>query len=76
MISSIRDACPACTACGTLAGMSTTVSGVARDIYRYQPLVLTLTDLEMIHGANERMTLANLRRMIEFYARLIATAAG
>jgi acetylornithine deacetylase/succinyl-diaminopimelate desuccinylase-like protein len=29
----------------------------------------------MIHGTNEHMTLDNLLRTAEFYARLIATAA-
>jgi carboxypeptidase PM20D1 len=30
----------------------------------------------MIHGTNERISVENLDRMAEFYARLIATAAG
>jgi carboxypeptidase PM20D1 len=30
----------------------------------------------MIHGTDEHLTLDNLRRMVEFYARVIATAAG
>lgn len=55
---------------------SRNLAPVARDIYRYQPLVLSLEQLEMIHGTNEHMTLENLRRMIEFYARLIATTSG
>ena len=29
----------------------------------------------MIHGTNEHMTLDNLRRCVEFYARLVATTA-
>jgi acetylornithine deacetylase/succinyl-diaminopimelate desuccinylase-like protein len=29
----------------------------------------------MIHGTDEHMTLDNLRRTAEFYARLLATAA-
>jgi acetylornithine deacetylase/succinyl-diaminopimelate desuccinylase-like protein len=29
----------------------------------------------MIHGTNERLTLDNLRRLTDFYSRLIATAA-
>lgn len=49
---------------------------VARDIYRFQPLVLSLDETKMIHGDNEHLTLENLKRMIEFYARLIATSAG
>ena len=49
---------------------------VAKDVYRFQPLVATLDDLKMIHGTNEHMTLKNLALMTDFYARLIATAAG
>jgi carboxypeptidase PM20D1 len=29
----------------------------------------------MIHGTNEHLSLENLRRMIDFYAQVIATAA-
>jgi acetylornithine deacetylase/succinyl-diaminopimelate desuccinylase-like protein len=29
----------------------------------------------MVHGTNEHLTLDNLRRMIEFYSQVIATAA-
>jgi carboxypeptidase PM20D1 len=48
---------------------------LADDVYRFQPLLVSLGEIEMIHGTNERMTLENLRRMTEFYARVIATAA-
>lgn len=49
---------------------------VAQDVYRFEPVVLSLRDVEMIHGTNEHLTLDNLRQAIEFYQRLIATAAG
>jgi len=48
---------------------------IAKDIYRFQPIVASLRDFEMIHGTDEHMTLDNLRRTAEFYARLVATAA-
>jgi carboxypeptidase PM20D1 len=48
---------------------------VARDTYRFQPIVASLRDFEMIHGTNERLTIDNLALMTEFYTRLIATAA-
>jgi carboxypeptidase PM20D1 len=48
---------------------------LAEDVYRFQPIVASLRDFEMIHGTNEHMTLDNLRRTTEFYAQLIATAA-
>ncbi len=49
---------------------------VAKDVYRFQPVEFGLKDVEMIHGANEHMTLRNLEKMVQFYARLILTAAG
>ena len=51
-------------------------SGRADDVYRFQPVRLKLAELDMIHGTNETMSLENLRRMTDFYTRLIATAAG
>jgi carboxypeptidase PM20D1 len=54
---------------------SRSLSGVAQDVYRFQPLVLSMDGTEMIHGTNEHMTLANLALMTEFYARLMATGA-
>jgi carboxypeptidase PM20D1 len=55
---------------------SRSLSIVSHDVYRFQPLVLSVRDTEMIHGTNEHLTLANLALMTDFYARLIATAAG
>lgn len=52
------------------------LQGVAEDVYRFQPMEFSLKDTTMIHGANEHMTLRNLETAIQFYARLIATAAG
>jgi carboxypeptidase PM20D1 len=49
---------------------------VARDVYRFQPMVVPMHGVGMIHGTNEHMTLENLARMTGFYARLIATAAS
>jgi len=52
------------------------LQGVAADVYRFQPMEFSLTDIGMIHGTDEHMTLKNLETAIQFYARLIATAAG
>lgn len=52
------------------------LAGIARDVYRFQPIVASLGEFEMVHGTNEHLTLDNLRRMTEFYSRLIATAAA
>jgi len=47
---------------------------VAKDVYRFQPLELSLKDISMIHGTNEHMTLKNLEKMVDFYGRLVVTA--
>jgi len=49
---------------------------VARDVYRFQPVELSLSETSMIHGINEHMTLDNLKRMTDFYGSLIATAGS
>jgi len=49
---------------------------VAKDVYRFQPMDFGLADIGMIHGTNEHMTLKNLGQAVQFYARLVATAAG
>ena len=50
-------------------------SDVAENVYRYQPILLSNDELETIHGNNERLTLANLERMIRFYAGLMEAGA-
>ena len=52
------------------------LSGVADDVYRFQPMTFSLETIKMIHGTNEHMSLQNLERAVQFYARLIATSAG
>jgi carboxypeptidase PM20D1 len=49
---------------------------IAADVYRFQPIVASLRDFEMVHGTNEHLTLDNLQRLCGFYARLIATATA
>lgn len=51
------------------------LAGIAENVYRFQPIVASLRDFEMIHGTNEHMTLENLGRMTAFYSQLLATAA-
>lgn len=48
---------------------------VAADVYRFEPFDFDPSDIEMIHGTNEHMTLKNLRQAVQFYARLVETAA-
>jgi len=51
------------------------LTSVSADVYRFQPIVASVREFEMIHGTNEHMTLENLGRLTSFYARLVATAA-
>jgi carboxypeptidase PM20D1 len=50
-------------------------SQVAENVYRHQPIVLASEDIETIHGVNERLSVANLERMIRFYVGLIEAGA-
>lgn len=54
---------------------SRSMVSLAENVYRFQPIVASLHEFEMIHGTNEHMTLDNLRRTAQFYAQLVATAA-
>jgi len=49
---------------------------IAADVYRFQPIVASVDEFKMIHGTNEKLSVENLERLVRFYARLIATAAG
>ncbi len=55
---------------------SRSMVGVSDDIYRFMPAMISIKETAMIHGTNEHITLDNLGRMIRFYTRLIAGAAG
>jgi carboxypeptidase PM20D1 len=59
----------------TAATDSRSLTAVATDIYRFQAVVASLREFEMIHDTNEHLTLDNLARMTNFYTRLISTAA-
>jgi carboxypeptidase PM20D1 len=52
------------------------MGGVASDVYRFQPLVLKVDEISMIHGTNEHISLDNVGRMVRFYQRLVETAAS
>lgn len=52
------------------------MSGVAQDVYRFAPIHVSQNEFGMIHGTNEHMSLENLKRMTDFYTRLIASVAG
>jgi len=48
---------------------------VAENVYRFQPILLSSEDLEGLHGVNERISIANLERMIRFYTALMEAGA-
>ncbi len=49
---------------------------ISDDVYRFMPMHVKLNETKMIHGTNEHMTIANLKRTIDYFARLVITAAG
>ena len=49
---------------------------LARDTYLFTPMLLSPDEEKMVHGTNEKVPVDGLGKMIQFYARLIATAAG
>ncbi|MBO9557063.1 MAG: M20 family peptidase [Caulobacter sp.] len=67
---------PVAPALMTAASDSRYMGPIADDIYKFQPLRLSVKDTEMIHGTNEHMTIANVERMVRFYQRLVETAAA
>jgi carboxypeptidase PM20D1 len=54
---------------------SRSFAAMAEDVYRFQPIVASIREFEMIHGTDEHLTLDNLQRLTDFYTRLIGTAA-
>jgi carboxypeptidase PM20D1 len=52
------------------------LTGVASDVYRFQPLVLKVDETKIIHGTDEHISLDNVGRMVRFYQRLVETAAS
>lgn len=49
---------------------------IAKQVYRFQPVLLEQADLSRIHGRNERISLENYERAIHFYHQLIRNACG
>ncbi len=46
------------------------------DIYRFFPLRAEQSDLDRVHGTNERLSIENYGEMIQFYARVMINSAG
>jgi carboxypeptidase PM20D1 len=49
---------------------------VAENIYRFTPALMTDEEIAGIHGVNEKLSVANVERMIRGYIQLMATGAG
>jgi carboxypeptidase PM20D1 len=54
---------------------SRSYSGVAENVYRFQPVLFSDDDLETIHGVNEHLSVQNLDRMVRFYIGLMEAGA-
>jgi carboxypeptidase PM20D1 len=50
--------------------------GVARDTYRFNPMLVTQSDVASFHGTNERISIDNLQKATAFYVRLLRDVAG
>lgn len=48
---------------------------ITRDVYRFLPILAETSDLERIHGTNERIGIGNFARAVQYYAQLIRNAA-
>jgi carboxypeptidase PM20D1 len=67
---------PVAPALMTAASDSRYMAPIADDIYKFQPLVLSVDATKMIHGTDEHISVANVERMVRFYQRLVETAAA
>jgi carboxypeptidase PM20D1 len=51
-------------------------AGIAKDIYRFIPIVVGPADLKRFHGVDERISIADLERCVRFYRALLESEAG
>lgn len=49
---------------------------VAEDVYRFAPVIAGLEEARRAHGIDERLTTANLERMIRFYVGIMEAGAA
>jgi len=49
---------------------------IARDAYRFNPIVVTMDEISGFHGTNERISLDGLHRGVGVYIELVRHAAG
>lgn len=50
--------------------------GVAENVYRFSPALMSDAEIEGVHNVNERLSVENVGRMIRGYAHLITAGAG
>ncbi len=51
-------------------------AGLSENIYRFVPMRLTRSDIARIHGVDERISIEDYGRVVQFYAQLIRNACG
>ena len=51
-------------------------TAVAKDIYRFLPIVAKQEDVDRIHGIDERLSVENYGQIVAFYMQLIMNCAG
>lgn len=49
---------------------------LCENVYRFMPMLVDSSDLQRMHGINERISVDSLARMVEFFGRLIPEWAG
>jgi len=48
---------------------------IADNVYRFQPVELSIAETEMIHGTDEHLSVHALQKMMDFYHELLRTTA-
>jgi carboxypeptidase PM20D1 len=48
---------------------------ITKDVYRFLPILAVTSDLDRIHGTNERIAVDNFAKAIQYYAQLIRNAS-
>lgn len=51
-------------------------AGLSENIYRFVPMRLTSGDIARVHGVDERISVEDYGRVVQFYAQLMRNAAG
>jgi len=49
-------------------------ASITKDVYRFLPILAETSDLERIHGTNERVGVQNFAKAVQYYAQLLRNA--